>query len=117
MLPSIEEIKNTISDPRNILVSRLNGYSPIPGLLGPEQYPGGFSIVFPFTNGRDKKALRIWHKEIPEIKKRTSQISSYLSQNTQLDYFIDYEYINNADRKSTRLNSSHRSLSRMPSSA
>ena len=101
MLPSIEEIKNTISDPRNILVSRLNGYSPIPGLLGPEQYPGGFSIVFPFTNGRDKKALRIWHKEIPEIKKRTSQISSYLSQNTQLDYFIDYEYINNAIRFDT----------------
>lgn len=98
MLPSIEEIKNTISDPRNILVNRLNGYSPIPGLLGPEQYPGGFSIVFPFTNGRDKKALRIWHKEIPEIKKRTAQISSYLSQNTQLDYFIDYEYINNAIR-------------------
>ena len=98
ILPSIEEIKNTISIPRNILIDKLDGYAPLPGLLGPEQYPGGFSIVFPFTNGTDKKALRIWHKEIPEIKKRTAQISSYLSQNAQLEYFINYEYFSNAIR-------------------
>lgn len=96
MLPSIEEIKNTISVPSNILVDKLHGYSPIPGILGPEQYPGGFSIVFPFRNGKEKKALRIWHKEIPEIKKRTALISKYLSRNSQLDYFIDYEYISKA---------------------
>lgn len=96
MLPSIEEIKNTISEPSNILIPKLNGYCPIPGILGPEQYPGGFSIVFPFTNGTDKKALRIWHREIPEIKRRTSQISNYLSQQHQLKYFIDYEYVSNA---------------------
>ena len=96
MLPSIEEIKNTISEPSNILIPKLNGYCPIPGILGPEQYPGGFSIVFPFTNGADKKALRIWHKEIPEIKRRTSQISNYLSKQRQLKYFIDYEYVSNA---------------------
>lgn len=96
MLPSIEEIKNTISESSNILIPKLNGYYPVPGILGPEQYPGGFSIVFPFTNGTDKKALRIWHKEIPEIKKRTSQISNYLSQQHQLKYFINYEYVSNA---------------------
>lgn len=96
MLPSIEEIKNTISESSNILIPKLNGYCPIPGILGPEQYPGGFSIVFPFSNGKDKKALRIWHKEIPEIKKRTSQISNYLSQQHQLKYFINYEYVSKA---------------------
>ena len=96
MVPSIEEIKNTISEPSNILIPKLYGYCPVPGILGPEQYPGGFSIVFPFTNGKDKKALRIWHKEIPEIKKRTSQISNYLSQQHQLKYFINYEYVSNA---------------------
>lgn len=96
MLPSIEEIKNTISVKKNILINKLHGYSPVPGILGPEQYPGGFSIVFPFSNGIDKKALRIWHKEIPEIKKRTAQISTYLSLQVQLKYFINYEYISNA---------------------
>lgn len=96
MLPSIEEIKQTISDPENILIRKLQGYNPIPGILGPVQYPGGFSIVFPFTNGIDKKALRVWHKEIPEIKKRTAQISNYLSQQIQLKCFIDYEYVSNA---------------------
>ena len=96
MLPSIEEIKNTISVSRNILIDKLHGYAPVPGLLGPEQYPGGFSIVFPFTGDSNKKALRIWHKEIPEIKKRTAQISSYLSKNGHLKYFINYEYISNA---------------------
>lgn len=96
MLPSITEIKNAISESSNILTPKLNGYSPVPGILGPEQYPGGFSIVFPFSNGKDKKALRIWHKEIPEIKKRTFQISNYLSHNQQLKYFINYEYLSNA---------------------
>lgn len=96
MLPSIEEIKNTISESSNILIPKLNGYRPIPGILGPEQYPGGFSIVFPFSNGTDKKALRIWHKEIPEIKKRTALISNYLSKQHQLKYFINYEYVSNA---------------------
>lgn len=96
MLPSIEEIKNTISVCSNILIPKLKGYRPVPGILGPEQYPGGFSVVFPFSNGIDKKDLRIWHKEIPEIKKRTSQISNYLSQQHQLKYFINYEYVSNA---------------------
>lgn len=96
MLPSIEEIKNAISESSNILIPKLNGYYPIPGILGPEQYPGGFSIVFPFSNGTNKKALRIWHKEIPEIRKRTSQISNYISQQHQLKYFINYEYVSNA---------------------
>lgn len=95
MLPSIEEIKNSISSQRNILIPSLKGYEPVPGLLGPEMYPGGFSVVFPFTDGAHKKALRVWHREIPEIKKRTFQISSYLSSIQDLPYFIHYEYISN----------------------
>lgn len=98
MLPSIEEIKQTISDPRNISIPELVGYSPVPGLLGPEQYPGGFSVVFPFSNGKQKKALRVWHKEIPEIKKRTAIVSSYISSLKQLPYFVRYEYVNNGLR-------------------
>ena len=35
----------------------------------------------------------------------------------QNDYPVDYDKISDADRKSTRLNSSHSSVSRMPSSA
>ena len=35
----------------------------------------------------------------------------------RLAYTGDYDSVDNIDRKSTRLNSSHRSLSRMPSSA
>ena len=38
--------------------------------------------------------------------------SKYPLSNYQLDFYVD-----NRDRKSTRLNSSHRSQSRMPSSA
>lgn len=95
MFPSIEEIKQAISNPKNLSVPGLAGYSPVPGLLGPEQYAGGFSVVFPFTNGQYKKALRVWHKEIPEIKKRTSVISSYISSLKNVPYFVSYEYVNN----------------------
>lgn len=95
MLPSIEEIKNAISSPGNILIPSLKGYKPIPGLLGPEMYSGGFCVVFPFTDGTNKKALRVWHKEIPEMKNRTAQISSYLSTLQDMPYFVHYEYISN----------------------
>lgn len=100
MLPSIEEIKNAISHPGNILIPSLKGYKTVPGILGPEMYSGGFSVVFPFSDGVHKKALRVWHKEIPEIKKRTHQVSSYLSS-LNLPYFVNYEYFTQALRFST----------------
>lgn len=94
ILPTIEEIKTAISNPEKLRIPQLTGFMPVPGLLGPKQYAGGFSVVFPFVSGNQKKALRVWHKEIANIRKRTEQIASTLSS-LNLPYFVNYEYISN----------------------
>ena len=50
-----------------------------------------------------------------ELEKNKSKISDLQGRNRELEKQI--RELENTDRKSTRLNSSHRSLSRMPSSA
>ena len=94
-LPTIESIKTTIEKyhDTNIHDTNLNGYKPIPGLLGPMFYPGGFGVVFPLVNSAGHKyAFRVWHKEIPGIKDRTNKIAQYLKQ-LNLPYFVEFDYV------------------------
>lgn len=94
-LPTIESIKTTIEKyhDTNIHDTNLNGYKPIPGLLGPMFYPGGFGVVFPLVNSAGHKyAFRVWHKEIPGIKDRTNKIAQCLKQ-LNLPYFVEFDYV------------------------
>ncbi|WP_278864013.1 serine/threonine-protein kinase [Leyella stercorea] len=94
-LPTIESIKTTIEKyhDTNIHDTNLKGYKPIPGLLGPMFYPGGFGVVFPMQNSAGHKyAFRVWHKEIPGIKDRTNKIAQYLKQ-LNLPYFVEFDYV------------------------
>lgn len=94
-LPSIETIKNTIEKQYSTAIhdTKLTGYKPLPGLLGPMFYPGGFGVVFPLANASGHKyAFRVWHKEIPGIKERTGKISAYL-QTLNLPYFVEFDYV------------------------
>ena len=59
------------------------------------------------TSSRYTRPLKAGSKVVAEIKSRG--INSFLSNQNRQDFFLD--------RKSTRLNSSHIPLSRMPSSA
>ena len=94
-LPTIESIKTTIEKyhDTNIHDNNLNGYKPIPGLLGPMFYPGGFGVVFPLENSAGHKyAFRVWHKEIKGIRDRTNKIAQYL-QTLNLPYFVEFDYV------------------------
>lgn len=94
-LPTIESIKTTIENNHdtNIHDSHLSGYKPIPGLLGPMFYPGGFGVVFPLVNSNGHKyAFRVWHKEIQGIRDRTNKIAQYL-KNLNLPYFVEFDYV------------------------
>lgn len=94
-LPTIESIKTSIENhyATNIHDSKLNGYKPIPGLLGPMFYPGGFGVVFPLENSNGHKyAFRVWHKEIPGIRVRTNKIANYL-KSLNLPYFVEFDYV------------------------
>lgn len=94
-LPTIESIKTTIEKfhATHIHDAKLNGYKPIPGLLGPMFYPGGFGVVFPLENSSGHKyAFRVWHKEIQGIRDRTNRIAHYL-QTLNLPYFVEFDYL------------------------
>lgn len=94
-LPTIESIKTTIENnySTNIHDSKLSGYKPIPGLLGPMFYPGGFGVVFPLKDSLNHKyAFRVWHKEIPGIKERTNKIANYLHA-INLPYFVEFDFV------------------------
>lgn len=94
-LPTIESIKTTIEKyhDTNIHDICLSGYNPIPGLLGPMFYPGGFGVVFPLKNANGHKyAFRVWHKEIDGIRERTHKIAQYL-KTLNLPYFVEFDYV------------------------
>lgn len=74
-LPTKDEIVQAVEQSGTLNIPQLAGYNSCPGLLGPESYSGGFCIVFPFTNGQEKKAVRVWHQEIENIKERYSLIT------------------------------------------
>ena len=94
-LPSIETIKNTIERQYSTAIhdKHLLGYKPLPGLLGPLFYPGGFGVVFPLVDSSGHKyAFRVWHKEIQGIKERTGKVSAFL-KTQNLPYFVEFDYV------------------------
>ena len=96
-LPTIEAIKTTIENnyATSIHDLQLAGYKPIPGLLGPMFYPGGFGVVFPMINSANHKyAFRVWHREIPGIRDRTNRIATFL-HTANLPYFVEFDYVPN----------------------
>lgn len=74
-LPSKTQISDAVESGKSFLSPILQGYRPEQGILGPNLYSGGFCIVFPIDNGSNKKALRVWHTEIDDIKNRYKLIS------------------------------------------
>lgn len=92
-LPTKSEIIAAVENPDNIVDSQLNGFSYYPGLLDePIFYPGGFGLVFPMHKGGEKVAFRVWHLEIPYIKKRMLEISFFLKK-TSIPFFVNFELI------------------------
>lgn len=91
-LPTKEDISLAIERPGAIKATELEGYSPVSGIIGPESYSGGFCIVFPFTKGRDKKAVRIWHQEIGNIQERYKLLSNDI-KHCHVKSLIGIEYV------------------------
>lgn len=94
-LPTKDEISQAIEKPGKLNIPQLQGFSPIPGILGPESYSGGFCIVFPFVKGSEKKAVRVWHQEIGNIKQRYNLISPDI-HNYGIPYLCDVTFVEDA---------------------
>ncbi|MBQ7690435.1 MAG: protein kinase family protein [Muribaculaceae bacterium] len=93
-LPNKTQISNAVENSSSFIASQLKGYKAETGILGPNHYSGGFCIVFPIKKGKDRKALRVWHTEISNIKERYRLISDDIA-NAKLPFLSNVEYIEN----------------------
>lgn len=93
-LPTKTDISRAVEQDSSIHCPQLQGFSCIPGIIGPESYSGGFCIVFPFVRGNEKKAVRVWHQEIGNIKQRYNLISADL-RDSGLPYLSSVEFVEN----------------------
>lgn len=90
-LPSIPEYSTSIKMPALIYPKILNGGHPIEKGVRLVKYSGGFCVVFPYETSTNKYAVRCWHAEISDAKKRTQLIAEALKE-SNLPYFVRFDY-------------------------
>lgn len=103
MLPGIDQIVKALANISNFLDKELVGYCCKAG--GPfgdsvEYIPGGCCVTVRMRKNNDSKyskCLRIWHKDLPDMKERSDLVSEAL-QSSKLKYFLwkDYKYLKQA---------------------
>ena len=93
---SVTDIVNSIKIPQLYRAQEIIGGQVVMNGIKPVTYTGGFTAVFPFIDStKTKTALRCWHKDINDAKKRSFAISEYLKREQSL-YFVAFNYIDNA---------------------
>lgn len=90
-LPSIPDYSNAIKTPQLVHPNVLKGGHPIIKGVNTIKYAGGFCVVFPYETPTNKYAVRCWHAEVSETKKRTQLIAETLNS-CSLPYFVGFEY-------------------------
>lgn len=90
-LPSIPEYSTAIKTPALIHPAVLQGGHPVEKNNRMIRYSGGFCVVFPFETPSGKYAVRCWHAEVADAKKRTQIIAQAL-KDSKLPYFVGFEY-------------------------
>lgn len=94
-LPNKSQISDAVEQYTSTFVDQcLSDYKSESGLLGPDHYSGGFCIVFPINNGKARKALRVWHTEIENIKERYKYLSKDIA-NAHKSFLSDTNYVEN----------------------
>lgn len=90
-LPTIPEYSNSIKAPALVHPNILQGGHPIEKGVRLIMYSGGFCVVFPFQTPSKKYAVRCWHAEVANAKKRTQLIADAI-RSSGLPYFVGFEY-------------------------
>ena len=55
-------------------------------------YTGGFTVVYPYTINNEKWALRCWHADLGNVRKRFNVISKAI-QRSKASYLCDFVYV------------------------
>jgi serine/threonine protein kinase len=90
-LPSIPEYSTCIKTPALVQPSVLKDGHPIEKGVRLIKYSGGFCVVFPYQTTQKKYAVRCWHAEVSDAKRRTQIIAEALKK-ANLPYFVGFEF-------------------------
>lgn len=90
-LPSIPDYSNCIKTPALVHPEVLNGGHPVEKGVRLIKYAGGFCVVFPYETAARKYAVRCWHAEVSDAKRRTQIIAETLKK-TNLPYFVGFDF-------------------------
>lgn len=90
-LPTIPDYSISIKTPALVHPSILKGGHPIEKGVRLIKYAGGFCVVFPYQTPSKKFAVRCWHAEVSDAKRRTQLIADALKK-ARLPYFVGFEY-------------------------
>ena len=90
-LPSIPEYSTCIKTPALIQPSVLKDGHPIEKGVRVIKYSGGFCVVFPYQTPTKKYAVRCWHAEVSDAKRRTQLIAEALKK-SNLPYFVGFDF-------------------------
>lgn len=90
-LPTIPDYSTCIKTPALVHPSVLNGGHPIEKGVRLVKYAGGFCVVFPYQTATKKYAVRCWHAEVSDAKRRTQIIAEALKK-SKLPYFVGFDF-------------------------
>ena len=90
-LPSIPDYSTCIKTPALVHPPLLKDGHPIEKGVRLIKYSGGFCVVFPYQTPSKKYAVRCWHAEVSDAKRRTQLIAEAL-KNANLPYFVGFEF-------------------------
>ena len=90
-LPSIPDYSTCIKTPALVHPSILKGGHPLEKGVHLIKYAGGFCVVFPYQTATFKYAVRCWHAEVSDAKRRTQIIADALKK-SNLPYFVGFEF-------------------------
>lgn len=89
---TISEYAASINTPQMVKAAMLQGGCPVTKNGRQIKYAGGYCVVFPFETPAKKYAVRCWHVNIADIRRRTKLIAEAI-QAARLPYFVGFEYV------------------------
>ena len=90
-LPTIPDYISCINTPALVHPSVLKDGHPIENGTRLVKYSGGFCVVFPYQTPLRKYAVRCWHAEVSDAKRRTKVIAEALKE-SKLPYFVRFDF-------------------------
>ena len=90
-LPTIPDYSTCIKTPALVHPAVLKDGHPIEKGVRLVKYSGGFCVVFPYQTSSKKYAVRCWHAEVSDAKRRTQVIAESLKK-ANLPYFVGFDF-------------------------